>query len=241
MTMSPAGGRSPAETSVRVTTPEPRIVLARGGALRLTDKRVIDAMARKLGCGALKLTTRDTIRRQRYKCWAGAAIAFYRNKMAIAAAETTIVHAISLGGRMTRMEVPSNSIRVVDVGGAGLKLSVNVWSNGMCGPIRTSNPAAELAESQFAQLSVSDSQRWCAPLSQTKKFVCRRCCRRFATESQLWDHGDVPADVEHLSQRLPRYPLWRGPPPLKLSQGSIASPLAAANAERLIRRLANLR
>ena len=240
MTMSPAGG-SPAAVPLDVCNPEPRIVLEKGRTLRIKDAEVVQILSRMLGCRSLKKTARASIGRRRYKEWPGAVVAFNRNKVAVAAAQFTVVHVMPLGGRMVRCELPGNSIKTIDVGGAGLRISINVWTNGMCGPIRTVNPAAELAESQFGQLAISNTQVWCAPLSQTGKLVCKRCGRRFITEGQLWAHGEVPSDVQKLSLRLPRVALFRGPPPRRLDQGSIANPMAAANAERLIHKLAQSR
>ena len=211
MTMSPA--TSPVHMPATAAA-VPQIVTPTSEVCTFDVAIAIRTLAVALGVpeDRLKRTTRSSIGNRRYKVWTGAVVAVQAQTMAVVTSHAAILHAFASGGQMVRVEVPAQQVRVVDVGGVGIKVSVKVWTSAMCGPIRTSSPAAELAESRFGQLAVNKQGTWCTPISPSGKLICNRCGHRFLNSADLWAHGSVPARPVSLRYRLPHAPMMRGPP-----------------------------
>jgi len=240
MTMSPRG-QSPFEVP-ELCAPVTQVRLGQNALHPLHSDAVLNELARLVGSSrTLKKTERTSIGRARYKVWPGAIVAFYNNCLAVATTHHAILHAQPNGGGMFRREIQAQAVLAMPIGGAGIKVSVNVWTSAMCGPIRTSNPADVLAETPFSQLAISQDEKWCAPLTISGKLVCHRCNLRFSSGSSLWLHGKVPATSRRLKKRLPAQPLLRGPPPRHFAQGSIANPRAARMVEVELSRLLLIR
>lgn len=238
--MSPRGS-SPFEVP-KCCDPVSQVQVGTGAWHKLTSDAVLAELARLVQSPQkLKRTRRNSIGRARYKIWPGAVVAYYKNWLAVATSHFTILHAQPNGGGMLCRNLAAQRAVAIDIGGAGLKVSVNVWTSAMCGPIRTENPSDELARSRYPQLAVSQNKKWCAPLTLSGKFVCQNCLLRFPSEQALWQHGKVPATAKRLKLRLPVNALLRGPPPKTLAQGSIANPRGARVAEQAVYRLMLIR